>query len=237
MNRNSKAKIGILCWEAGLVSKGLQQLEKLKGNSTNPESYDYPVLIRRVKGASAQTIVIQPDENVLNAMVEEMKVMISMGVEAITTSCGFNAIHQKRLAKSVNVPVFTSSIMQVPFVWHTLGPNQSVGVITSRKKYLTAEHFRNAGVSEDIPVHVIGMDDCPEWNSKVYQSSEEDLDPKAIEKEMISVALKALKHHPDIGAFVLECTDMPPFAPAIRQATRLPVFDFISMVNYVYQAL
>ncbi len=236
MHNDSTPKIGILRWEAGLVTKGLQQLAKMKGNSVNPDSYAYPVLLRRVKGASAQTIIIQPDENVLNGMVAEMKEMISAGVKAITTTCGFNAIHQKRLANLADVPVFTSSIMQVPFVKMMLGSDQSVAILTARKKSLTIEHLRNAGIGPDIPLHVFGMEGCQEWG-KLLNYSEVEMDLKMVKEEIISMSMHAIRNYPEIGAFVLECTDMPPFSEAIKKATGLPVFDFITMTNYVYKAL
>jgi hypothetical protein len=43
--------------------------------------------------------------------------------------------------------------------------------------------------------------------------------------------------HSGIRAFVLECTDLPPFSKAIRQYTRLPVFDFITLTNFVHAGL
>ncbi|MBN1334105.1 MAG: aspartate/glutamate racemase family protein [Synergistales bacterium] len=236
MVNNNAPRIGILAWEGGLVPPGLMQLEKLKGNSTNVESYDYPVLIRRVEGASAETIVLNPDEAVLQRMVSVMEEMIGEGVKAITTSCGFNAIHQKRLADSVDVPVFTSSLMQIPFVLRTLKEGQSVVVITARKASLTPLHFKNCGVAASDPVHVMGMEEWQEWE-KVLDSKVPVVDMDLIEKEIIEAGFLAKKQYPDVGAFVLECTDMPPFARAIREATGLPVFDFITLVNYVNEAI
>jgi len=229
-------RIGILAWEGGLVPPGLMQLEKLKGNSTNLESYDYPVMIRRVEGASTDTIVINPDEKVLQRMVSVMDEMIAAGVKAITTSCGFNAIHQRRLADSVDVPVFTSSLMQIPFVLGTLKEGQSIAVLTARKASLTPLHFRNCGIDDTGRVHVMGMEEWPEWE-KVLDSKVPQVDMALIEKEIIEAALMAKDQYPDVGAFVLECTDMPPFAQAIREATGLPVFDFLTLVNYVNKAI
>ena len=43
--------------------------------------------------------------------------------------------------------------------------------------------------------------------------------------------------NPDIGALVLECTEMPLYAHAIRQATGLLVFDSVALVRFVYDAI
>lgn len=236
MQNNNIPRVGILAWEGGLVPPGLKQLEKLKGNSTNLESYDYPVQIRRVEGASTESIVINPDETVLQRMVSVMEEMIEDGIKAITTSCGFNAIHQKRLADSVDVPVFTSSLMQIPFVLRMLKMGRSVAVLTARKASLTPLHFRNCGIYDSAPIHIMGMEEWEEWE-KVLDSEVPEVDMNKIEKEIIDASLLAKKQYSDVGAFVLECTDMPPFSNAIRKATGLPVFDFITLVNYVNQAI
>jgi len=236
MYSNFTPKIGILCWELSQVTRSIKQLSKMKRHCTNPDSYSYPVIIRRVEGINAKTVVIRPNENVLNKYIKESKEMISRGVKAITTSGGFNAIHQKKLADAVDVPVFTSSLMQIPFVSRMLRSDQSVAVITARGSSLTNEHMQNAGIGRDISLHVFGVEDCREWG-KLLNLSKGEMDLEIAEEEIISISMNAIKDHHEIGAFVLECTDMCPFADAIKKATILPVFDFITMTNYVYQAI
>ena len=43
--------------------------------------------------------------------------------------------------------------------------------------------------------------------------------------------------NPEIGAVLLECSDMPPYAWAIQNAVRRPVFDFISLINWVFRGV
>ena len=109
-------------------------------------------------------------------------------------------------------------------------------VITARKASLTPFHLRNCGVADSAPVHIVGMEEWEEWG-KVLDSNVPEVDMGLIEKEIIEAALLTKKQYPDVGAFVLECTDMPPFSQAIRNGTGLPVFDFITLVNYVNQAV
>ncbi|HIH78103.1 MAG TPA: hypothetical protein HA341_04165 [Halobacteria archaeon] len=42
---------------------------------------------------------------------------------------------------------------------------------------------------------------------------------------------------PTIKAILLECSDLPPYGRAVQEAVALPVFDFVTMINYVYSGL
>jgi len=234
--KDEKPVIGVLCWEKGTVPRGLVQLESLKGNSTNRDSYDFPVIFSHVPGANIHTILERPDINIMKKMVTYGKKMIEKGVRAIVTSCGFNAIFQKELSKSLTVPVATSSLMQIPFVATTLSSSQTVAVITANKRLLTRDHFRNAGVPNSLNVLILGMEKCLEWN-KIFTSPDENIDLDVIREKVVSTASDALEKYPSIRAFVLECTDLPPFSKEIRKRTGLPVFDFITMVRYLARAM
>jgi hypothetical protein len=93
VSENPLPRVGILCWEGGgSTPQGLEQLESLKGNSTNPETFSFPVLYKRVPGANIETILEHPDSQVMERMIAEARAMEDAGIRAITTSCGFNAI-------------------------------------------------------------------------------------------------------------------------------------------------
>jgi Asp/Glu/hydantoin racemase len=225
----------MLCWEEGCSPRGLAQLEELPGNSTNPETFDFPVKYCRIKGANIHTILENPCQKVLKSMIGEARKMEVQGIRAITTSCGFNAVFQRELADSVRVPVFTSSLMQIPLVQNMLGKQQAVGVITAKKSALTEKHLQGVGVKNHISIHIEGLEACTEWN-KIFSSPNEDIDISTVEKDVVHIARSMIKMA-DIGAFILECTDLPPFADAIRKATGRPVFDFVTLTNFIYQAI
>ncbi len=232
----SAASIGILCWEKGQVPRGLMQLETLVGNSTNPASYGYPVQFHRVRGANVHTILENPDPEVLRTMIADAQAMAAQGIRAITTSCGFNAIFQQQLAQAVSVPVFTSSLLQVPFAQQMLGPRAEIGILTANAGALRPEHLSAVGISRTDGLHILGLEQCAEWN-RMFAEPDAEIDLTTIEQEVLGTALRALEAHPGIGAFILECTDLPPYAAEIRRRSGLPVFDFISMVNYLHSSL
>ena len=227
--------IGILGWEAGHEDT-LGQLEQIPGNIAHPGTFSFPVLYKRVKGAYYQTVVVHPQTEVLLAMIEASKEIEREGVMAIMTSCGFNAIFQRELANAVKVPVFASSLIQVPFVYQMLSKGQKVGIITADSPCLTQEHLRAVGITEETPVCILGIEDTEEF-SRIRADPKAVLDVGKFEREVVEVANRLVKREENTGAIVLECTDLPPFAAAIRRAVGLPVFDIVTLAHMVYESL
>lgn len=227
-----KAKIGILRWEEGKVEKGLMQLEELPGNSTNPASYPFPVEMMHVPGACMDTILRHPDPVIKQRMIDAAKEMQAHGVKAIFGSCGFNAIWQKDIAAAVDISVCMSSLLQIPFVQQTIGPEKKVLVVTANAGALTREHFENCGVYKDRCNYVVfGLEGCPEWN-KQYDTPEIPYDMEYLEKEILEAVAGAAKSDPSIGAIVIECTDLPPYQQKIAEVTGLPVYSINTMIGY-----
>ncbi len=226
--------LGVLRWEEGGSPKGLEQLESLPGNSTNPLTYPFPVLFKRVAGANYHSVLVCPDDRLVAAMVQAAQWMISQGVKAIITSCGFNAIFQKELADALTVPVYTSALLQIPFIRASLG-RQKLLVITASKQDLKPKHFQAVGVMNMAGIEISGMEVMPEW-SKISRCPNESLAMEKIENEVVTLATNALQKHPDIGAILLECTDLPPFADAVRKAFHLPVYDLLTMLALIHKS-
>lgn len=227
--------IGIIGWEAGNEDT-LPQLEQIHGNIAHPDTFSFPVLYKRVKGAYYQTVVVQPNAKVLSAMIRSAQEMEQEGVKAIMTSCGFNAIFQRELSNAVDVPIFASSLIQVQLVHQMLKKGQKVGIITADKEHLTEEHLEKAGITKKIPLCILGVENTEEF-SKIRSDPNAVLDVAKFQREVVNVAKKLVEENPNVGAIVLECTDLPPFAAAIRKAVGLPVFDIVTLTNMVYESV
>ena len=232
-----KPKIAILRWEQGITPPAFMQLEQMPGNSTNLDSYPFPVKLVEVKGAGVETVITNPSKKLLADMIELSKKLVEEeGIEAITASCGFNAIFQEEMSAALDVPVFLSSLLQVPFVQTIVGKNKAVGVVTAKKDSLTKEHLRQCGIGDDVNTVVIGLEHNPEWN-KLFDGSNAEADMAVVEKEIVGTVKDEVAKHPEIGAIVLECTDLPPFAQTLRKELGMPVFDFNSMISQMAMAI
>ena len=97
---------------------------------------------------------------------------------------------------------------------------------------MTRAHMEACNITADMNVFVAGLEDAPQWR-KIFDQPDAPFDMDAVSQEILGVARRAAAEHPDLGAIVLECTDLPPYADRIRQELRLPVFDINSLIGYV----
>ncbi len=208
---------------------------RIPGDVGNPATFAYPVLYKTVHGASPQKVVIEADTRLIENFIEAGRELIARGVKAITTSCGFLALFQRQLVDALSVPVFTSSLLQVHLAQAIIRPDQQVGILTARSASLTQAHLAAVGI-QNYPLAIGGMDHAPEFNA-VFIGGKSTLNEVQCRREMLSATKQLMNAHPDIGVLVLECTNMPPYANAIRQATGLPVFDTVTLINQVHAAL
>ena len=220
------APIGILMLEA--------QFPRIPGDMGNAATWPFPVLYRVVEGASPDRVVRQGAPGLLDPFIEAGRDLIRQGAEAITTNCGFLAPFQHELSAALEVPVAASALMQVPMVQAVLPAGRRVGVITISAATLTPGHLAAAGCPADLPV--IGTDGGREF-SRAILNNEARLDVEAARADLLQAAQALTAAHPDLGAIVLECTNMPPYQADIRAATGLPVFSMVDHVCWLHAGL
>lgn len=204
------------------------------GNVGNACSYPFPVRYHEVKGASIDRLLNQCDPMLAGPFIAGAQELQARGVKAVTGACGFMAIFQPQVAASLDIPVFLSPLLQIPFIAQITG--RPVGVITANAGRLAPAHFVACGVDAGLSLHIAGMEDCPEFRSAVLEEKG-TLDSPLIEAEVCAVARRLVADHPQVGAILLECSDLPPYAQAVQRATGRPVFDFNTMIAQVERAV
>jgi len=206
------------------------------GNVGNASTFDFPVRYKVVKNASIDRLLNQRDPSLIEPFIESALELQAEGVKAVTGACGFMALFQRQVADALDIPVFLSSLLQVPFIYQMLPRGRKIGIISADSSALTPDHFSNVGVTPDIPLVFGGMENQTEFRQAVLLEKG-TLDSDQIQREVVEVAGQMVQRDPDIGAIVLECSDLPPYAAAVQAAVSRPVFDFITMIQYVHSAL
>lgn len=205
------------------------------GDVANATTYDFPVRFQKVQGFSVRR-AIGRDPEIYEALREAAEALASQGVRAVTGDCGFMAAHQKRLARELPVPVFLSSLLQIPFIAAIVGDAAKVGVLTADSRSLDDALLRQVGVTNSGGLAIAGLQDCPEF----YRFAIEEtgmLDTDAVEGEVVEAARSLVEREPAVGALLLECSLLPPYAAAVQEAVGLPVFDYVTMIRHVFSAV
>jgi Asp/Glu/hydantoin racemase len=199
-----------------------------RGDIGNPRTFAFPVRYRTVPGASPRKVVIERDPSLLAPFIDAARALEGEGVSAIATSCGFLALFQDQMAAGVKVPMWTSSLLLVAEIEAGLRAGGRVGVVTADAGSLTAAHLRSVGARADTPREGLALDSG--FRATLLEDRSE-LDVDEAEGATVAAAQRLIARHPEVGAIVLECTNMPPYADAVRAATGLPVHDITTLVH------
>ncbi len=236
MDAHAKAIGGKAVYGAPLGILMLQaRFPRIPGDMGNAATWPFPVLYRVVAGASPERVVLRQAEGLLDAFLDAAAELVDQGAEAITTNCGFLAIFQRELAAHVRVPVATSALIQVPWVQALLPPGRRVGIITVSAGSLTPRHLQSAGVPADTPI--VGTETGREFFRVLIRGELQDMDVTLAQADILDAGRRLVAADPSVGAVVLECTNMPPYAHALRDALGLPVFDIYSLITWFHAGL
>ena len=220
------ARVGILMLEA--------RFPRIPGDMGNAEPWPFPVLYKVVKGASPDRVVRQGATGLLDAFCDAARELVALGADGITTNCGFLSIYQKEVAAAAGVPVAISSMMQAPFIQATLPPGKRVGMLTISANTLTPRHLQAIGVDAATPV--IGTDNGREFTRAIL-NDEAQMDVALAEADILDAGRELIAKYPDVGAVLLECTNMCPYAAALAREIAKPVFDIYSFVSWFHSGL
>lgn len=209
------------------------------GDIGNARTFDFPVLYHAVRGADPQIIVEQGPRELLHLFVDAARELVQQGVSGITTTCGFLAAVQPELAAATGVPIMTSSLLQIPMVLRSLGPDNKIVVVTANAKTLGDEHFAGAGVGphDRHRISVVGVEDCSLLYPHLMSRSPGPLDVGTVAEEIVGRCVSAARDDAAVTGFVFECANLPPYAAAVRAATGLPVWDAVGMTVQLWRSV
>ncbi len=211
------------------------------GDVRNASGFPFPIQYEIVEGVDIPTLVLEEDKSpILPPLQRAARKLERLGCRASAAECGYFAYFQREIAASVQVPVFMSSLLQIPLAQQLIGPDKVVGILMAEDTYLTDHHLESVGVrlgSNYVVGDAIGGTRCEEMNH-LWTKGRRSNPPAAIydkaEREFVGVAVDFYRQYPNMGAMVLECTGFPPFARALQREIRIPIFSWGTLLDYAY---
>ena len=169
--------------------------------------------------------------DVKTRFIEAIKYLEAEGVNGYTGDCGFMMNFQQLARTNTKLPVYMSSLCQLPSVTCAYGQNEKIAIFTANGVSLAPmrDLIRDeCGVDTEQERYIIvGCEDIPHFGEEVAAGDKVDTDLAT--PGMVQKALEVQKANPDIRAFLFECTELPQFSDAVRAATGLPVYDSMTM--------
>lgn len=203
------------------------------GNVQHARSFQFPVRYEVVKGVSGADLMAG-DPGAARAISRGARGLEAKGVSVIVGACGSFANYQSQVAAEVAIPVFTSILLEVPLLLRGLPPSRKLGIIFASTATFTDEVRDQCHIRESTRIVAIGADSIDAFGAILAQSPE--LDSRALETGLVQLCEATLHSEPSLGAWLLQCSDLPPYASAIQKATQLPVFDMVTFINHVHSA-
>jgi hypothetical protein len=243
--RTIRARRGHCTYGMGL---GIMLLDEVypgfPGDVRNPSAYRFPIQFEIVAGVDIRRLVLNPDRSsCLTPILAAAQRLERMGCRAIAAECGYFSLFQKEVAGSVEVPVFMSSLLQVPVAQAVVGHQNKVGILCATRKDLTRTHLTAVGIDPDSNIVIAGAEDdysCREF-SNLWDPDRRPPIPcsnyEQAQADFINVCKSFKGQHPDMKAMVFECTGYQPFARAAQREIDIPIFSWSTLLEYAYSVV
>ena len=209
----------------------------MPGNVGNAGTFDCPVIYHQLLDIDLYAMIEgRSSKEDVARFIEGAKALEAQGVRAIGANCGFWANYQREIAEGIDVPFVSSSLVQIPWLLNILKPAQKIMVLTfDAELLLKVQAFQSVGIQDRSRLVVQSGSSSTQFNR--IGGLEGAFDPAIFEKELVDIVSSSYEKHPEIGAVLLECTELTPFSWAVQEATGLPVFDSITPLKWMHSGI
>lgn len=204
-------------------------IPRLPGDPGHAATFPFPVRYGVVRGFPFEDLVEIRRENigrVINAAID----LEREGVNFVAADCGLFAPFQRDIAEMLSVPFIGSALSLIPMIARFLPAGQKVGLITGDTRLLKEAHLLEAGADPEALV-VRGMEKSREFQEVVVKRGRK-LDSEAMQAGVLTAVEDLFRSGENIGAVVLECTNLITFRSDIQQQFRVPVFDMVTLIEF-----
>jgi len=212
------------------------------GDAAHPNSYNYRTPHATWKGLTFEAA--QAGEPLTPELHGAMKTAVAAlekdGVMGIAGDCGFLMSYQEEARAVTTVPTFISALLQASVLTSLFSIDESILVLTANGPALTPHMpklLAQCGVSkpeEQKRFIVAGCEALPGFDAV---AKGEKVNVELVMPHCVQLVQSEISKNPKIRAVLLECTELPPYADAIRHATKLPVLDAITIVDFFHAAI
>lgn len=210
------------------------QYPLVPGNIVNATSFQFPVLYKILQGVAPHRL-LSGDPDLLQVIIDGGQELISYGARAIVGACGSFANYQKSAAESLGVPTYLSIMTQVPFILNSMKRDQKLGIIAADANAITPAVLEQCDIRDRSRLILTSAIEMSEFRKLL--TAPQDFSSNRLDEEIGNFSVRFAKENPDLGAILLQCSDLPPYAHTIQRASGLPVYDMALLINWLQSSL
>jgi hypothetical protein len=251
-SRNRDLGISRICAREGTYASGMglgvmlldEVYPGFPGDVRNASAYPFPIQYDVVENVDIPKLVHADDKSgCLSPILEAARRLERMGCRAIAAECGYFAYFQREVAGQVGVPVFMSSLLQVPLMQQVVGVESKVGILCAFRSRLSDDHLRKVGIDPGPNVVIAGTGDdyeTPHFDSLWAEGKRpavptSDFDAAAV--DFLAVCKDFVARNPEVKALLFECTGFQPFARIVQREIGLPIFSWSTLLDFAFSVV
>ncbi len=200
---------------------------RIPGDPGHAETFPFPVIYEVLKGLPFEDLINIKKDNI-DILIDQAKRLQEKGVSLIAVDCGLFGPFHADLKKHLKIPFVGSALDIVPLLQRFLPFNRKVGIITGDTRILKQEHLEASDIDPET-VLIAGMDNSSEFKKVVIEKNL-DLNIDKMRQELVNAATSL--SNKDLGAIVLECTNLIPFRIDLQNTLKVPVFDLVTLIEF-----
>ncbi len=227
--------VGVVCLE--------QPTPALPWGLQNGAILNFPMVLRTATGTDLEGLRAggpELERSLCHAALE----LERDGAVCVIGNSRYMLPFQRSVAAAVQVPVALSALVQLPMISSFLAPSQSIGVIHSGESVLDVSFLEKYGVGVPNRLVIRGLAESEEMVEELSRetgvggrpSTHGPLGGDRLEESFYRYGRQLVDDHPDLGAVLLERSEYSTYAHAVQVGAGVPVFDFVTLVDYLHAA-
>jgi Asp/Glu/hydantoin racemase len=217
------------------ISVGMLHIDSpfvlVPGNAQNATTFPFPVLYECVRGVTLRDVVRATPRMKLG-IVRAAQKLEKRGVRAIVGACGSFAAFQSALSASVAIPVCASVLVQIPFILRCMSHKQRLMIVFANRASLTDHMRKECGLSDMKRVVITDCMQLPAFKAMLDQPH--TLENEALQSELCEHVTRVAATVPNVGAIMLQCSELPPYAAAIQRTVAVPILDIVTLTLWMH---
>ncbi len=205
---------------------------RIPGDPGHAATFSFPVIYEVLKGFPFEDLISIKKNNIDKLMAPALSLQ-EKGVDLVVADCGLFGPFHEDFRKHLEIPFMGTALDLIPLLQRIFPTDKRIAVITGDTRILSPRHLMASGVDSGS-VDIVGMEHSSEFN-KVVREGNSVLDVNQMRQGVLDAASRLSGKN--IGAVVLECTNLISYRVDVQKLLKVPVFDLVSMIEFYVSGL